>query len=234
MSKIYISSSELSESLMKFQEKRLEKLSSDDMIGHEFSKKFEAKMQMLIRRERKPYYPFIKTRVRVAVVVAVIVFLLMTTTVFALEPLRNKVFEFLINIFDEFSIVTIDDTAYDDAEAVPVSILDQYKPSYIPEGYYFSEENKTEDIVYIYYVHESPFDEISLTQSTKQSFTPTIDTEGVATTEIGLSNGMKGFYCTNKGVNIMVLHNADYAFMISSQIKLDELIKFAESLKAEK
>ena len=228
MPRIYLSSNELGQQLMSFQQNRLEQLHLDYMAKHEFSKGFEAKMQKLIRRERKPYYPFIKTKARIAVVVVMAILFLMTTTAFAIEPIRNKVFDFFINIYEEFSIVTVDDNR---EETAPISILDQYEPSYIPEGYVFSEENKKEDFISTYYVCENPFDEISLTQSIKQSFVPIVDTEGVTTTEIKLSNGMKGFYCTNKGVNILVLHNADYAFMISSQIKLDELINFAESLK---
>ncbi len=231
MSRVCLSSAELGELLMSFQEKRLEAFPSDLTDKHKFSKGFEDRMQKLIRQERTPYYPLIKTKARIAVVVVMAILFLMTTTAFAIEPIRNKVFDFFINIYEEFSIVTVDNNR---EEAAPISILDQYEPGYIPEGYVFSEENKTEDFISTYYVCENPFDEISLTQSIKQSFVPIVDTEGVTTTEIKLSNGMKGFYCTNKGVNIMVLHNADYAFMISSQIKLNELIKFAESLKVVK
>lgn len=234
MSRERISSAELGELLMIFQDKRLETLPSGIMVEHEFTKDFETKMQKLIHRERKPYYTLINTKARVAVLVGIIILTLMTTTVFAFEPLRNKVFEFFINIFEEFSIVMVDDHPYKIGQSTPASILNQYEPDYIPVGYAFSEGNKTEDFIATYYIREDSLDEISLTQCTKQSFMPTIDTEGVATTGIELSNNMKGFYCTNKSVNIMVLHNVDYAFMISSQAELSELIKFAESLRAKK
>lgn len=224
-------SSELGRLLMGFHEKRLRGLPSEYSIKHKFSKIFEHKMRNLIRQERKPYFPLIKTKVRVAITVLVLLLFLLTTTAFAIEPIRNKVFDFFLNIFEEFSIVTVDGNKETEA---PASIVDQYEPGYIPEGYAFLEVNKTNDFITTYYVCEEPFDEISLTQSTKQSFTPTIDTEGVSTTEIELSNGMKGFYCTNKGVNIIILHNSEYAFMISSQGEMEELIKFAESIKIQK
>jgi hypothetical protein len=231
MPKAQISSSELGKLLMDFHEKRLRSLPSEYSIQHEFSENFENKMGKLIREERKPYYPLIKTKARAAIIVVILILFLLTTTAFAIEPIRNKVFDFFLNIFEEFSIVTVDGD--EEAEA-PTSIIDQYEPGYIPEGYVFSDENKTNDFITTYYVHEEPFDEISWTQSTKQSFTPTIDTEGVDTTEIELSNGMKGLFCTNKSVSIMVLHNEYYAFMVSSQGNLNELIKFAESLTIEK
>lgn len=231
MAEAQISSSELGKLLMDFQEKRLRGLPFEYSIKHEFSKNFENKMEKLIRRERKPYYPLIKTKARTVIIVVILILILLTTTAFAIEPIRNKVFDFFLNIFEEFSIVTVDGDKEADA---PARIIDQYEPGYIPEGYVFSEENKTNDFITTYYVRESPFDEISLTQSTKQSFTPTIDTEGVVTIEIELSNGLNGLYCTNKGVNIMVLHNEYYAFMVSSQGNLEELIKFAESLITKK
>jgi hypothetical protein len=231
MSEAQISFSELGKLLMDFQEKRLRGLPAKGAIQHEFSENFEHKMGKLIRHERKPYYPLIKTKARAAIVVVILILFLLTTTAFAIEPIRNKVFDFFLNIFEEFSIVTVDGNKETE---VPTSIIDQYEPGYLPEGYVFSEENKTNDFITTYYVREEPFDEISLTQSTKQSFTPIIDTEGVSTTETELSNGLKGFYCTNKGVSIMILHNEYYAFMISSQGDLDALIKFAESITIQK
>lgn len=232
ISKISVSPGELGEVLMRFQEKRAEALFFD-AAEHEFSNGFEARMQKLIRRERKPYYPFIKTKARVAAVVAALVFILMTTTALALESLRNKVFEFFVNIYKEFSIVTVDDAVANEA-STPTSIEEQYVPSCIPEGYTLVEEDKSENFVSAYYARHNPFNEIGLEQWTKQSFTPTINTEGVTTTDIQLANGMNGFYCTNKGVHIMVLHNDEYAFLLSSQGGLDELMKFAESLDVEK
>jgi hypothetical protein len=232
MQKISISSDTFGELLVGFQEKRLEILSSR-AGAHEFSKGFEAKMQKLIRRERKPYYPLVKTKARIVAVVAVLVFLLMTTTALAVEPIREKVFEFFVNAFKEFSIVTVEDVDANEAPA-PTSIEDRYIPGYIPEGYALVEEDKSENFISTYYESNHPFNEIGLEQWTKQSFTPTINTEGITTTDIRLSNGMTGFYCTNKGVYIMVLQNQEYAFLLSSQGELDELMAFIESLIVEK
>lgn len=231
MCKALISPAKLSKLLMDFQETRLQNLPLEYPVKYEFSKDFENRMEKLIRRERKPYYPLIKTRVRTAILLVSLILLFLVTTAFAIEPIRNKIFGFFLDVFDEFSIVSAD---YNDEKMAPTSIIDKYEPTYIPEGYFFFAEDKSNEFITTYYLRESPFDEISLTQSIKKGFAPMIDTEGVATTAIKLSNGMKGLYCRNKGVNIMVLHNDYYAFMISSQGNLDELIEFAESLITKK
>lgn len=227
MSKKSISRAKLSEALLKFQTERIDEL-YQNIPEHEFSPEFELKMKRLINKVGKPYYPFIKTRARIVAVVAALIILLSATTVLASETLRKTVFDFFVNIYEEFSIVTVDETSNNHSTS-PETIEVVYSPS-IPAGYTLVENLKTDNLISHYYVRQDPFNEISVKQQTKLSFTPTIDTENVDTTNIELSNGMQGFYCTNKGVHLMVLHNADYAFLLTSQGDLEELIDIAESL----
>lgn len=232
MAKVELTAAELGKILEIYQELELKQLPTEDELDHEFSEAFEKRMAKLFRRVGKPYYPFIRTRARVAVSIAVLVLVLLTSTVMAVAPLRQRVFDFFQDIFQDHSIVTVDGDKLGEA---PVTIQVRYVPSYIPAGYAFVDEHVREVFVSSIYRREDPHDQIFLTQSTKQSFTPAIDSEDVETADIELANGMKGMRVTKQNANMLVLHNDDYAFLLSSQSgDLNELIKFAESLTPEK
>lgn len=76
--------------------------------NHEFSKKFQKKMSKLIKYREKPYYNRINTfGKRVACVIAICIFI-STITIINIDALREKVFNFSVNIFSNYSSVQYD------------------------------------------------------------------------------------------------------------------------------
>ncbi|MCL2867697.1 MAG: DUF4367 domain-containing protein, partial [Clostridia bacterium] len=151
----------------------------------------------------------------------------------SIHSFRIKVFEFIVDVFQPYSIVTIDDLPHHNIENAPATIRERYVPAYLPEGYILVEDIVADVSISSFYAFTGPLDEISFIQSTKASYGSLVNTEDADIVEITLHNGLQGFYCHNRGIYIMVLHNTDYAFSIVSAIEFDELIKFAESLSPE-
>lgn len=214
----------LAEALLQYRVERMKYLPDPSECSVTFSPQFERNMAKLIRKQRKPYYYFMNTIQKKIAIAAAIIIIIFTTTAFASEYARTKIHEFWVDTFPQFSVVSVEEN-----RAVPTKILDEYLPRYIPEGYSISSDSKT-DVSYSI-VYQADNDVLVFEQLTKESFIPVIDTESVPITEIILNNGLSGFYCSNKDVNILVLHNDEYSFLLTSQISIDELIKIGESIK---
>ena len=72
---------------------------------HEFSDKHNKKMKKLIKRQSRPYFNLISTAGRrvACVVVAMIV---LSASALSVEAVRNAVYDFIIKIFSNHSVVT--------------------------------------------------------------------------------------------------------------------------------
>lgn len=95
----------LTQALQEDLDAQMSSFSPDNEIAFEFSDKFEADMQKLLNRASKPYYFFINTVGKRVAVIAVVLFIALTTTVFSVEALRKPVVEFFVTFFEKFSTV---------------------------------------------------------------------------------------------------------------------------------
>ncbi len=196
-------------------------------LNIDFSPDFEKSMQRLIKRQKKPYFKLINTVAkRVAIIIAVIIIAL-TSTVLSVDALREKIKNFVIETFEKFSIVV-----YNDNLNTIEQIKEYYSPSYIPKGYEISRVEKGEIDNYILYKNKNG-SEIHYTQiclSYQQSY---IDTHNCIIEEID-----KYLFIRKESINRNAIYFSDknYSYEIVSFGDLDkeELLKIAQSLKAEK
>ena len=111
------------------------------MPEHEFSENFKKRMKKLIRSQKKPYYFMINTvgkRVASFIIILVLAF---TTTVLSVKSLRESVWNFIVEVYEKWSILRFVDknnnsTGDDELPQLVVSM-----PTYIPKGFLLIHES---------------------------------------------------------------------------------------------
>ena len=200
------------------------------MPEHEFSENFKKRMKKLIRSQKKPYYFMINTvgkRVASFIIALVLAF---TTTVLSVKSLRESAWNFIVEVYEKWSILRIVDennTSTGDDE-VPQLVVSM--PTYIPEGYMLIFENS--DNISGMYKYKNPSGNTILYKQywTDSGLQMMVDTEGVETENIKIDT-IDGMYFENKGYRNIIWRNDKYLFYLSSKISKEELLKIAEYIK---
>ena len=196
-------------------------------LNIDFSPDFEKSMQRLIKRQKKPYFKLINTVAkRVAIIIAAIIIAL-TSTVLSVDSLREKIKNFVIETFSNFSIIS---------QVEPSSntevIEEYYIPSYIPTGYEISQKTRGTIDSFILYKNNNGdiiyFTQINLNY--KQAY---IDTQDCIIEEIDNYLFIKK---ENTNRIVMYFNDKNYSYEIVSfeGLPKEELIKMATSLEIEK
>lgn len=102
----------------------------DEWENYEFSQKFERKMKKLIGQMRNGTYSRLTVAVR-NVLIAAALMALLCATAYAFEPIRNRIDNFFVEMFEKYSEV---DYVADNASGAPD--LSKIKLGYIPEGFH--------------------------------------------------------------------------------------------------
>lgn len=128
----------------------LENLPKEYELSHKFSKRFERRMNKLIRQERRS--PFIKSFInygkRVAIIFLIFISIAFATTM-SVEAYRVKFFEIVIEVWEEFtSIIFKSEESIDDRKLIPVN------PIYIPDDFKIIEEDTNHYEHFIYWVND--------------------------------------------------------------------------------
>lgn len=114
---------------------------------HEFSDKHNKKMKKLIKRQSRPYFNLISTAGRrvACVVVAMIV---LSASALSVEAVRNAVYDFIIKIFSNHSVVTTESGTDD---GYPTSIEEKYYISKLPAGFEQTQYGETDNSISVFY-----------------------------------------------------------------------------------
>lgn len=114
---------------------------------HEFSDKHNKKMKKLIKRQSRPYFKLISTATRRAacIIVAMIV---LSASALSVEAVRNAVYDFIIKIFSNHSVVTIESGTDD---GYPTSIEEKYYISQLPAGFKQTQYGETDNSISVFY-----------------------------------------------------------------------------------
>ena len=107
-------------------------------INAEFSKKFERKMDKLIRRRNKPYFNLICTGGRRAACIAAVVIILSASSL-SVEAVREAVHDFFMSIFEDHTAVSVNS---DTEKDYPATIEEEYAISNLPDGFELSDYNR--------------------------------------------------------------------------------------------
>ena len=139
---------------------------------HEFSARFEKKMQRLIRKERQFYFPLVKTPIRRAVTVILTLIAVLTATVMSVGALREPFVHFIMEIFDTHTRVQSLDY-----ENVPMFIDTLYEITELPEGMELTESEGIDEYaasVFQEYRNETGY--IYFNQYAKNSYKQNVNT----------------------------------------------------------
>ena len=205
----------------------------EDMLSqvgneHIFSKRFEKRMDNLVKRRSKPYYMMINTAAKRVACMVGIILIASFTTVMSVASFREAFKSFIVNTFEKFSIVRSNDN---DNSICPETVDNLYCISneYLTDYSIVYTEKTTISYSIDYENSNGAF--IGFNQYTKKHFDIGINTEDVQTTTIDLNQHEAIFYTDNHNYNHILWDNGDYIIFISSNISKDELINIAKSVQ---
>ena len=202
----------------------IDSLPKEEALSHNFSMRFQKKMNKLIRQERRS--PFIKTFVNYSRKVAII-FLIFISIAFAttmsVEAYRVRFFEVVIEVWEEFtSIIFNDKQNIDDGKLIPVN------PTYIPDNFKIIEHEINSYEQFIYWQNDEGI-EIMFEQAKITANSIITDTEGIDIEEL-LIGEQKIIYFTNKNINQIYWNDSNYIYTIISEYDKNELLNMVESI----
>lgn len=194
--------------------------------SYEFSPKFEKKMQKLIRREQRFYFPLVKTPVRRLVTIAVTVVIALSVLTMSVGALRSAFFQFLTEVFSTHTVVKSSET-----DGSPTDFRDVYEPTELPDQFELIQKNDSfVDIPYLFLVYKKDDRYIVFQQWLKSEYDTDINTEQNYADPIEI-NGFEGFILNMDEDRLITWDNGDYILEITSNIGKDALIPVAESVQ---
>ena len=194
---------------------------------HTFSPAFEQKMNRLIRAQSKPYYRFVNTKPKKAVLALAAVLIMLLTTVFSVSALREPVVRFIVEVYEKFSAIVFDTG---EATEIPTTLEVYFESTWLPKGFVFDEaQSMDSDLQSIRLFISSQGDAIVFQQYTLASMLG-VNTEGVLSEEI-LVGDYIGIYYSNLGSQTILWENGKYGFSLEGPVDKEILLRMARSLR---
>lgn len=198
-----------------------------EMVTHDFSPRFESKMNLMIKRQRKPYYTITNSPMKKITLGFVAALIFSMTIVMSVSALREGFFDMVQQIFEKFSIVS-----YQSDEISPNidKPFVEYELTKLPEGYVLTEENivesmKTKDCEYSNSINSILFNQYSIENADFM-----INTGGVTLEEIFIDNHTL-YYYSNLGIQNVFWDNGEYTFFMSGVIDKETLLDLVNHTK---
>ena len=194
-------------------------------VEHEFSPKFEKKIEKLINRRRKPYFRMINTVGKRAACIALAVFIASATTVMSVDALRNAVFKFFSDLFGSTSTVKV---VID--EQHPETIEDVYDITYDLSTFKIDSESNSEWYRRKAYVHGNKT--VVFYQYTQDMFDGSvINTEDADIKETEINGFPATYFLDNQGNYKIIWDNGEYVFTILANLPKEKVFAIAESVQ---
>ena len=193
---------------------------------HDFSPRFEKRMQKLIRRRRRPYFKMINTVGKRVAVFAVTFLIISMTTVMSVKALREPFLDFIMSIFTDHSTVsTVSQTDKD----YPAAINDKYSITYDLSGFelVYSNENSISN----HYEYQMSSTMILYSQIVVSEYQANINTEGAEIEHIDVNGHDAIGFEDNNGYYHLIWNNGEYIIDLGSNIGKDVLIEIAKSVQ---
>ena len=136
---------------------------AEEELDYVFSDRFERSMRRMIRAEAYGYWNLINTTAkRVAIAAAIILMLL--STAMAIKPIRERVIQFFIEVYEEYFEIRFGKEEKDDIDPTPQPMV-RYTLTELPEGYEEVEVMEMEHLIWTHWQNEVG-NSISLQQET--------------------------------------------------------------------
>ena len=196
---------------------------------HEFSQKFQKRMDKLIRRRRKPYYRFINTAGKRVAVIILAFLTISFTTVMSIEALRTPFLDYIMSIFFNHSEIKGSDYSV----IYPEKIESIYEIKYDLSDYHIIALNHNEKHRTIDYQNKNFV--ICFSQNTVSDYDMNYNTENSEIEHIDLLGHDAVVYMDNNQYYCIIWNNGEYIIDLASNVGKDTLIEIAKSVqKAEK
>ena len=203
---------------------KLSELPTENQLSHVFSNRFNRKMKALIKYERRtPFMNAFIHRFKIAVVTLFIFISLALGTIVSVEAYRIKFFEFITEVWTEFTSIhiNVDDIA-------SIGTLAPVEPRYIPDGYSILETLDNEYGQTIIYADVNGI-EINYNQQVITQSVYLFDTEN-AVTETKIIGEQTVNIISNKNTFQIYWFDETHFYIIVGVIDKNELLKMAESI----
>lgn len=193
---------------------------------HVFSERFEKKMQKLIRRTKKPYYPLVNTgfkRVACVMIAIMTCFGGLMNVEAVRESFKNLM---LFTNDDDMTKIHVNGNA-----GFPTTIEEIYVITYSLIGYDLMSEMYEDTMVRKDYKN-SFGDVIFFKQITHNYFKEFWwDTEGDIISNADINGNEAICFSAQNGINTVMWDNGVYVFTISTSLPMEEAIEIAKSVK---
>lgn len=193
---------------------------------HQFSERFERKMQKLIGQQKQGTVIRRRLPLRYAVVIAVTAALLFALLAFHAGALNHKFTNFTTEEFKTHTIVQ-----YDGDGSCPSAFENLYEITYLPDG--FALKNRplvTENRSCLNYLYENDTCRIVFRQYLKSEYQCNLNTEGYFLEPVNV-NQNEGFCLVINDSIVIVWSDEDYVFQITSNYDKEALIQMAKSVQ---
>ena len=229
MSKNWYKSPTLYEAFDLYCQRWCDELPTDEELADiTFSPSFEARMRVLLRRQKYGYYVLFGTAWRSVASVLVAILVSMSIATFSVRALREPVLRFITEVFETFTNVLF----VDDEPASAQVEMEFVDPEYIPQGYVVENELKTQIMNRIEYRNPDTDGRYVYTQSWENTGAMGINTENIEhhTVKVWDFDGIS--YVQNDSTVVMFAYGK-YTFTLKGILSEDELLKIALSIPLE-
>ena len=190
---------------------------------HVFSDSFNRKMDKLIARRRKAYYPMIKTAGRRVAAGLVAAAIMGTVTAAAYEPVRTFFKEFFVErFFGHDSVKTVNT----DSEIVRERIEKKYTVD-IPKKYseWKTYNYESDNYTQISYTSDDNMEDITFTQTVKSAFVMETDNEQSELENKKDKYGRNILISNYEDTDVLIIWEYDgYVFTLSGVMSEDDLM----------
>lgn len=211
--------------MTKAEEVMLEQIPPESELSHRFSRHFQRKMKALLRHEKRsiPMRKIVSSMRHLAAAVLIVLGIGLVVTM-SVEAYREKLFQFIIEIYPELtSIRTVGDGGTNNEVLVPV------EPGYVPEGYYLDERSVGSLTVLELYVNDAK-QNICYSQSLLGCGEMILDTEDADVSTV-VVEGIDLMLVEKESVfNMVYWQDEKNQYSLDGNIEMDELIKMAKSM----
>ena len=198
-----------------------------ELPPHHFSRSFERKMKWLFWRRTLRYDTILNSTGKKVAALLLCFLLASTTTVLSVEAWRNDLFQLIQKVYEYCTDITFEGNTSEDFTAEPFVV---YEITDLPESFLLVEERILPDIYNS--VQEYRDEEIYLyfeqNLASKSNFS--LDSEDV-NTELIQYHDVEYLTCTNKGIQYLTWVKDQYAFLLHSDLPMDQLLVIADSVK---
>lgn len=195
--------------------------------SRKLSPEFDRKMNRLFFMRKIRYDVFFNTVGKKVAAIILCFVIAGTTTVMSVDALRDGLFELIAKVYTEFSQITFKpvQSTYSTPE-----VFEEYSLTEVPEDFYLETDYVNESLFVKEQVFSNDKYSICFAQNLAETADFSVDTEGIATKTIEYA-GKEILYFSNKGVQYALWTEGDYAFIIHSDLPMEQVIEMVASVK---